>query len=153
MLNIGIENGARKEICSLLSHVLADTYSIFLKTQNFHWNITGKPFYAWHVMFEKQYEELFEAIDEIAERIRSLGGHPEGSFESLLKQSSIKGEQHILSAEEMLERLAADHETLIRSIRKGIPMVEKAQDGATADMLNKRLAEHEKTAWMLRSSL
>ena len=143
----------RKEICEILSKVLANTYSVFLKTQNFHWNVTGKEFYSLHIMFEKQYEELFEAIDEIAERVRSLGGHPEGSFEAFAKLADIQGEKQILSAPEMMKQLLRDHETHICHMRKHLPFVEEAEDGATADMLNKRLAIHEKTAWMLRSSL
>lgn len=152
-LHIGLDELKRKEICETLSKVLAHTYAIFLKTQNFHWNVTGKEFYALHIMLEKQYEELFEAIDEIAERIRALGGHPEGSFEAFAALSDIKGERQLVSAPEMLKKLVSDHERHVCHMRKHLPFIEEAGDGASADMINKRLAVHEKSAWMLRSSL
>lgn len=151
-LNIAIEENQRKEVCSVLQKLLASSYALYLKTQNFHWNVTGVQFYSFHLLFQNQYEELAEAIDEIAERIRALGFFPAGSFSEFLKWTIIKDETKLRSAKEMIEQLVNDHETLICFLREYIPLVEKIKDGATADFINKRLAIHEKTSWMLRSA-
>ena len=152
-MDIGLKKEECKTICTILNKTLATTYAIYLKTQFFHWNVTGKEFYALHVMFQKHYEELAEAIDEIAERVRSLGENPPGSFSAFAKLSDIQEETTPPSSESMLKKLTTDHETLICYLRKHLPQVEKLEDGATADLINKRLATHEKAAWMLRTSI
>ncbi|MEX0962333.1 MAG: Dps family protein [Simkaniaceae bacterium] len=153
-MHTGIEENDRKMIADGIEKILANTYTIYLKTQHYHWNITGKEFYSLHLLFQKQYEELAETIDEMAERVRALGFYPIGSFSLFLKNSEIKEETETkLASDEILRRLLKDHETLIRIIRKHLPLVEKLHDGATADFLNKRLDSHEKSAWMIRSSL
>ncbi len=150
-MKIGLTQGDRAAICLVLTQVLASSYGLYLKTQNFHWNVKGKEFYALHVMFQKQYEELAEVIDEVAERIRSLGGHAEGSFSAFMRHSWVKDEEKQLSAPEMLRKLVHDHEVMSENMRRHLPAIEKVEDGATADFINKRLASHEKVAWMLRS--
>lgn len=151
--SIGLSSKDREELSTILQKILASSYALYLKTQNFHWNVTGPAFQSYHLMFQAQYEELAEAIDEIAERIRALGFFPEGSFESFLKTSLIQDVKTVLSPMKMIEILSHDHETLIRFLREKLPFAEKVEDGATADFINARLAIHEKTAWMLRSTL
>lgn len=152
-MNIGLGEKERKEIAEILIKILATTYSLYLKTQNFHWNVKGSDFYALHIMFQKQYEELAEAIDEIAERGRAMDHFIPGSFSEFETLSEVKGESEFLQAKEMLNRLLSGHETLIIFLRKKLPVVEGFGDGATADLINKRLATHEKVAWMLRSQI
>ncbi|CCB89279.1 Dps family protein [Simkania negevensis] len=152
-LHIGLQSKERGDLCEILQRLLASSYALYLKTQNFHWNVTGPAFHSYHLLFQDQYEELAEAIDEIAERIRMLGEYPEGSFESFTKISLIKCAKEVLPPLQMMETLLHDHETVIRYLRDKLPYAEKVEDGATADFINKRLAVHEKTAWMLRSSL
>ncbi|MCB1110620.1 MAG: DNA starvation/stationary phase protection protein [Chlamydiia bacterium] len=153
IISVNLSLKQREKICTLLHTLLASTYALYLKTQNYHWNVTGPQFQTFHLMFQGQYEELAEAIDEIAERIRALGYFPTGSFESFSKISLIKGEKGRPKALEMIQCLLSDHETLVQYLREHLPFVEKEEDGATADFINKRLATHEKTAWMLRSTL
>lgn len=150
---ISLKKEDREELCCILQKLLASSYTLYLKTQNFHWNVTGPDFHSYHLMFQSQYEELAEAIDEMAERIRALGYFPEGSFESFIKMSLIKGINKLLSSMKMIEVLLHDHETLIGYLREKLPFSEQVEDGATADFINSRLAVHEKTAWMLRSIL
>lgn len=152
-LNIHLKENDRKQIAEILQDLLASSYALYLKTQNFHWNVTGPSFPSYHVMFQNQYEELAETIDEIAERIRALGYFPEGSFESFSKRSLIEDEKKVISPTKMIQILLQDHECLIRFLRESLPTVEKFLDGATADFINKRLSAHEKIAWMLRSIL
>lgn len=151
-MDIGIKKEELQEICAILNKILATTYALYLKTQNYHWNVTGKQFYSLHNLFQKHYEEMAEAIDEIAERVRALGENPPGSFSAFAALSEVKEESEIPSSEEMLKQLVQDHEILITYMREQLPKVEKLKDGATADLMNKRLATHEKSAWMLRSS-
>lgn len=141
------------QVAEDLSHLLANTYTLALKTQNFHWNVTGPQFHSLHKMFEEQYDELNEAIDEIAERIRALGKYAPASFAAFTKLSTIKDETSVPSANEMVKALLKDHETIIDTIRKAFPHVEEAADEATTDLLVTRMEVHEKTAWMLRSSV
>jgi starvation-inducible DNA-binding protein len=152
-INIGIDQQNRKQISEGLSRLLADTYSLFLKTHNFHWNVTGPMFNTLHLMFETQYTELFAAVDEIAERIRALGEFAPGSFTSFKELSSLQDETSIPGATEMIRRLVADNETVVRTAREVYATADKSNDGPTADLANSRLLVHEKTAWMLRSLL
>jgi len=151
--NLNLKPKDREALCQILQGLLASSYALYLKTQNFHWNVTGPAFQSYHLMFQAQYEELAESIDEMAERIRALGFFPEGSFKSFTKTSLIKDAEEVLAPLEMIKCLLQDHETLIYYLREKLPFAEKVEDGATADFINSRLAVHEKTAWMLRSTL
>lgn len=151
-INIGISAADCKKISEDLSHLLADTYILYLKTQNFHWNVTGPHFHDLHKMFEEQYEELAGAVDVIAERIRALGAETPATFAQFSKLTSIKEAQSKTKAPEMLRQLLADHEQIIRKIREMFAAAEKAGDEGTADLYAQRAREHEKTAWMLRST-
>ncbi|NIR31602.1 MAG: DNA starvation/stationary phase protection protein [Gammaproteobacteria bacterium] len=150
---IGVRDNTRQAIAESLGHVLADTYILYLKTQNFHWNVTGPNFHALHAMFEEQYQELAGAVDEVAERIRALGRPAPGSYREFAELGSLAEAQGQPDAEAMLRILAEDHETLARHLRDAVTLAEEAGDHATADLLGGRLVTHEKTAWMLRSSL
>ncbi len=152
-LNIGIPESQRLRVAEGLSHFLADTYTLYLKTQNYHWNVTGPMFQTLHRMFEKQYTELAKAVDLIAERIRALGIYAPGSYTHFKNLSSIQEETELPKAMRMVEVLTQDHETLIQTVRSVLPAAEEAGDEATADLLIQRLQVHEKTAWMLRSLL
>lgn len=152
-LNIGLSEKERKSVVDILNVLLASSYALYIKTQNFHWNVTGPHFISYHGMFQSQYEELAETIDEIAERIRALGFFSEGSFSAFAKESLIKDEKGVPPPKKMIETLLQDHETIICFLRKKLPIAEKMEDGASADFINKRLASHEKTAWMLRSTI
>lgn len=150
-VNIDLSN--REIICEVLHKLLATTYTLYLKTQNYHWNVTGPHFQTLHLLFQSQYEELAIAVDEIAERIRSLGYFPSGSFEAFKELTLISEETRSPEATEMLQKLLADHESLIQFLRKNFPIIEEEGDSATADFINKRLASHEKNSWMLRATL
>jgi len=152
-VNIGISKENRKKIADGLSQVLADSYMAYLKTHNYHWNVTGQNFHSLHEQFEEQYTELAEAIDEIAERIRSLGFRAPGSFREFTQITSIKEDTDQPEALEMVRRLAVDNETILRTARSVLPACEEAEDEATIDLLTERLHVHSKTAWMLRSHL
>lgn len=152
-INIGISAEERKEIAEGLSRLLADSYMVYLKTHNYHWNVTGKLFHSLHEMFEEQYTELAAAIDEIAERIRSIGYRAPGSFKEFNELTSIEEDTDQPDALEMVRRLAVDNETLLRTAREILPACDKADDEATIDLVTERLDVHSKTAWMLRSHL
>lgn len=152
-INIGITQEHREEIAVGLSKLLADTYTLYLKTHNFHWNVTGPMFQTLHLMFETQYTELALAVDLIAERIRSLGFPAPGTYKQYAELSSIKEEQGIPKAQDMISILVEGQEAVVRTARALYPAVEKASDEATADLLTQRIQLHEKTAWMLRSLL
>jgi len=152
-VDIGISEEMRKEITHGLSRLLADTYTLYLKTHNFHWNVTGPLFNSLHLMFETQYNELALAVDEIAERVRALGFPAPGSYVRFKELTSIREETEVPSAEEMVTQLVHDHETVVRTARSVFPIVEKNFDQPTADLLTRRMEIHEKTAWMLRSQL
>jgi starvation-inducible DNA-binding protein len=152
-VNIGIEAGARAEIAAGLSRLLADTYTLYLKTHYFHWNVTGPMFQTLHLMFETQYTELALAVDLIAERIRALGFPAPGSYTEYAKLSSIPETTTVPKAEEMIKLLVEGQEAVCRTARSIFPVVETASDEPTADLLTQRLQLHEKTAWMLRSLL
>ncbi len=150
-IDIGIDDRSRKEIAGGLSRLLADTYTLYLKTHNFHWNVTGPMFNTLHLMFEQQYTELATAVDEIAERIRALGEAAPGSYSQYAELSSIREETGVPSAEDMIRQLVADQEAVARTARSVFPAAEAASDEPTADLLTQRMQVHEKTAWMLRS--
>lgn len=152
-INIGIEEGARQEIAHGLSRLLADTYTLYLKTHNFHWNVTGPMFQTLHLMFETQYNELWLANDLIAERIRSLGFPAPGTYSEFVELSSIKEDKGVPTAQNMISLLIQGHEAVTRTARSLFPLVEKANDEVSADLLTQRMQVHEKTAWMLRSLL
>ncbi len=152
-VNIGISKENRQNIAEGLSRVLADSYMVYLKTHNYHWNVTGELFHSLHAQFEEQYTELAEAIDEIAERIRSLGYRAPGSFREYSKITSIEEDTDQPKALEMVRRLAVDNETILRTAREVLPLCDEADDEASIDLLTQRLHVHSKTAWMLRSHL
>jgi starvation-inducible DNA-binding protein len=152
-IDIGIEAGKREEIAAGLSRVLADTYTLYLKTHNFHWNVTGPMFQTLHLMFETHYNELALAVDLVAERIRALGLPAPGTYRQFNELSSIKEEAAIPKAEEMIRLLVAGHETVARTAREAFKAADGAGDQPTCDLLTQRMQVHEKTAWMLRSLL
>jgi starvation-inducible DNA-binding protein len=153
VIDIGIPEDTRVEIASELGRLLADTYTLYLKTHNYHWNVTGPMFNTLHLMFEVQYNELWLAIDLIAERIRSLGEFAPGSYAQFAALSSIAEADGIPSADEMLADLVAGHEAVARTARAAFAVADAANDQPTADLITQRLQVHEKTAWMLRSML
>jgi len=152
-IDIGIAESDRKVITDGLSRLLADTYSLYLKTHNFHWNVTGPMFQTLHAMFETQYDELAIAVDLIAERIRALGHYAPGSYTDFQKLSAIPETSGVPSATDMIRELVQGQETVVRTARSLFPAVEAAHVEATADLLTQRIQLHEKTAWMLRSLL
>lgn len=152
-IDIGIKDKDRAAIANGLSHLLADTYTLYLKTHNFHWNVTGPMFQTLHVMFETQYTELALAVDLVAERIRALGHHAPGTYSDYAKLSSIQETPGVPKAEKMIRLLVEGQEAVVRTARSIYPSAEKASDEATADLLTQRIQLHEKTAWMLRSLL
>jgi starvation-inducible DNA-binding protein len=152
-IDIGIAEADREAITDGLSRLLADTYTLYLKTHNYHWNVTGPMFQTLHLMFETQYNELALAVDLIAERIRSLGVPAPGTYREFSRLSSVPEDDDRPEATEMIRRLVAGQETVARTARSVFPVVETAHDEATADLLTQRLQVHEKTAWMLRSLL
>lgn len=149
---LGIAEPARKEIVDGLAHLLADTYTLYLKTHAYHWNVTGPMFRSLHLMFEEEYVELWNAVDVIAERIRSLGELAPGSYQELAELATIADEAGAPEALEMVRKLAAGHETAAQTARSVVETAEAAGDVATADMATERVEVHEKTAWMLRAT-
>jgi starvation-inducible DNA-binding protein len=149
----GISEGSRLEVSEALEKVLADTYVLYLKTQNYHWNVTGPNFLTLHTLFMTQYTDLALAADLIAERIRALGQPTPGTFSEFLEVAAVKEERGVPSAEKMTSNLVRDQELLMGGIRASMPLAEQAQDFTTVDMLTQRLQVHEKNAWMLRSFL
>ena len=152
-MDIGISKKEREKIAEGLSHVLADSYTLYLKTHNFHWNVTGPMFNTLHVMFMDQYTELWNAIDLIAERIRALGFPAPGTYREFSRLTVIKESEGLPTATEMLKQLLQGQEAVTRTARSLIPLVSKAGDEPTADLLTQRMQIHEKNAWMLRSML
>ncbi|HSK40279.1 MAG TPA: Dps family protein [Arenibaculum sp.] len=152
-INIGIAEGDRRQIADGLSRLLADTYTLYLKTHSFHWNVTGPMFNTLHTMFEQQYTELALAVDQIAERIRALGVAAPGSYKQYSELTSIPEETGTPKADEMIRQLVEGQEAVVRTAREVFPLAEKAADEPTADLLTQRMQIHEKTAWMLRSML
>ena len=152
-MDIGISDQNRAEIAEGLSRLLADTYTLYLKTHYFHWNVTGPMFQTLHLMFETTYNELALAVDLVAERIRSLGHIAPGTYAAYARLSSIQETEGVPKAQDMIRELVAGHEAVCRTARSVFPLAEKASDESTADLLTQRLQVHEKTAWMLRSLL
>lgn len=152
-MDIGISEKDRKAVADGLSKLLADTYTLYLKTHNFHWNVEGPMFQTLHLMFMGQYTEMWNALDVIAERIRSLGHYAPGSYSEFVKLTSIKETKSVPKAEKMIEEAIAGHEAVIKTARSIFSSAEKAGDQTTMDVLTQRLDIHEKTAWMLRSLL
>jgi starvation-inducible DNA-binding protein len=152
-IDIGIDDATRAEIAEGLSRLLADSYTLYLKTHNYHWNVVGPMFNTLHLMFETQYNELALAVDQIAERIRALGEPAPGSYREFARLSSVTEDTDAPDANEMIRRLVEGQETVARTARMVFPIAEKAADQPTADLLTQRMQVHEKTAWMLRSLL
>jgi starvation-inducible DNA-binding protein len=152
-IDIGIPEQDRQAIVDGLSRLLADTYTLYLKTHNFHWNVTGPMFQTLHLMFETQYNELALAVDLIAERIRALGSPAPGTYAAFSRLSTVKEADGVPSAQEMIRQLMQDQETVVRTARSMFKAVDQAGDEPTADLLTQRMQVHEKTAWMLRSLL
>lgn len=152
-IDIGIKASDREKIVQGLSSLLADSYTLYLMTHNFHWNVTGPQFNSLHQMFMTQYTEQWNALDMIAERIRALGYPAPGTYKEFVKLASIKEVEGVPKAEEMVRLLVAAQEATARTARKLFPVVDAANDQPTADLLTQRLEVHEKTAWMLRSVL
>lgn len=155
-IDIGISVGDRKKIADGLSHFLADSYTLYLKTHNFHWNVTGPMFNALHNMFEVQYTEQWNALDEIAERIRALGFNAPGSYREFVALSSITEEPGLTNSadwHEMVRQLVVGNEAVCRTARAALDIADEADDAPTEDLLTQRLQTHEKYAWMLRSLL
>lgn len=152
-IDIGISEKQRSEIANGLNRLLADSYTLYLMTHNFHWNVKGPMFNTLHLMFEGQYMELALAVDLIAERIRALGFPAPGTYGEFVKLSSIKEVKGQPKAEEMIKLLVSGQESVAKTARSIFPVVDKASDESTADLLTQRMQIHEKTAWMLRSLL
>lgn len=152
-IDIGISEEDRKRIAEGISHLLADTYTLYLKTHNFHWNVTGPMFNTLHLMFEQQYTELALAVDQIAERIRALGFPAPGTYRQFVELSSIKEDSGVPDAEEMIRLLVQGQEAVVRTARQVLPVADEANDEPTVDLLTQRMQVHEKNAWMLRSLL
>ncbi len=152
-IDIGISDSNRKKIADGLSNLLADSYTLYMMTHNFHWNVTGPQFNTLHTMFMTQYTEQWAALDIIAERIRALGYPAPGTYSEFSKRTSIKEVDGVPKATEMVRHLVKAQEATARTARKLFPLADAANDQPTADVLTQRIDVHEKTAWMLRSLL
>lgn len=152
-IKLGLNKAVQKEVSEALRSFLANTYALYLKTQNFHWNVTGSEFFSLHLLFQKHYEEMAEGIDEIAERVRSLGSYVDGSFSSFQKKASISESNRMIPAKKMIEELLEGHEEISRMGRPLIHRFQIIHDDVSSDLLIKRLSFHEKAAWMLRSHI
>ncbi|MEP1741639.1 MAG: Dps family protein [Kangiellaceae bacterium] len=151
VINIGINQQDRESVAQSIKHLLADTYTLYLQTHNFHWNVTGNQFRELHLMFEEQYNELAIAVDDIAERIRTLGVAAPGTYKLFAELSSIQEVEGIPEAKQMVEILNHSHETVVRTCRKALKIAQNADDESSAALISDRMRIHEKTAWMLRS--
>ena len=152
-MNIGIDPQQRLEIAQGLKHLLADSYTLYLQTHNFHWNATGPQFRELHLLFEEHYTELAVAVDDIAERIRTLGVSAPGTYKQLAELSSIEEVDGVPSAQEMIETVTASHEQVVRTCRKVLKKAQQGDDESSAALISDRMRIHEKTAWMLRALL
>jgi len=152
-MDIGIDQKDRTKIAQGLSRMLADTYLLYLKTHNFHWNVEGPMFQTLHQMFMEEYTEAWNAIDLIAERIRALGHYAPGTYKEYVKLGSIKETDGVPKAEQMVKLLIQAQEAVVRTARSVLPIAEDANDQPTLDLLTQRMQIHEKNAWMLRSLL
>ncbi len=152
-IQIGLTEQQRADISGSLAHLLADSYTLYIKTHNYHWNVTGPQFHSLHALFEEHYTELATAVDEIAERIRALGHFAPGSYKAFSQLTSIEEEEGHPAAEQMVRNLVVAHETVARTARNAFGPADEAGDEPTCDLLTQRMNFHEKTAWMLRSLL
>lgn len=152
-LDIGIPAEQLKAITDGLARMLADTYTLYLKTHNFHWNVTGPQFNTLHAMFMTQYSEIWAAVDEIAERLRALGAFAPGSYSAFAELATVREAKGVPSAEAMVAELAADQATVVRTARAVLAVAEAANDQPTVDLMTQRMQVHEKYAWMLRAML
>lgn len=153
-VNIGLDENARKAVADALNNTLADTYALYMKTHAYHWNVTGPQFHSLHIMFEEEYREMWAALDEIAERVRALGVYAPSSGKALAERSAVENaDAEPPAADVMVTRLLESHETLIKRAREGLSIAEEAGDAASADLFTVRIQTHEKTAWMLRSTV
>jgi starvation-inducible DNA-binding protein len=152
-LGTGLTESDRKDVAAELSRLLADSYTLYLKSHNYHWNVTGPMFQALHLMFETHYNELALAVDEVAERIRALGHPAPATYAQFARLSSITEEEAVPAAMDMVADLVGGHETVIGTARAALAAAESANDAASADLATRRIDVHEKTAWMLRSLL
>lgn len=152
-IDIGLSDVQRQQIAEGLNALLADSYTLYLKTHNFHWNVVGPMFQTLHILFEQQYGELALAVDEIAERVRALGHPAAGSYAQFLKLTKVKEETTVPSATDMIKQLVEGQEIVVRTARGLIESCEAAHDAPTVDLLTRRMEVHEKNAWMLRSLL
>lgn len=152
-INIGISEKDRRNVAEGLSRMLADTYTLYLKTHNFHWNVTGPMFQTLHTMFMTQYTETWNAVDLLAERIRALGFNAPGTYKEFAALTCIKDSEGVPNAREMVVQLVAGQEAVVRTAREILPIAEKAGDQPSVDLLSARMEVHEKNAWMLRSLL
>lgn len=152
-INIGLSEKDRSKIADGLSRMLADSYTLYLKTHNFHWNVTGPMFQTLHLMFMTQYTETWNAVDMLAERIRALDHPAPGSYQQFAALTSIKDSGGVPNAKEMIRQLVDGQETVVRTAREVLPIAEKAGDQPTVDLLSARMQVHEQNAWMLRSLL
>lgn len=151
--NLGMAVEESQDVAAVLKNVLADTYTLYLKTQNYHWNVTGPLFPQLHAMFEEQYQALAEAVDELAERIRALGEFAPASYSAFAELGNIDEDNSVPQAEAMIAQLLDDNETLVRFMRENFDVIDEAGDEVTADLFTQRMTHHEKAAWMLRSML
>ncbi|MBT8194739.1 MAG: DNA starvation/stationary phase protection protein [Acidimicrobiia bacterium] len=152
-IGTGLTESHRKNVAAELSHLLADSYTLYLKSHNYHWNVTGPMFQALHLMFEEHYTELALAVDEIAERIRALGHPAPATYSQFARLSSVTEEEELPDAMGMVGNLVEAHETVIATARTSLAAAEAGNDAASADLATRRIDVHEKTAWMLRSLL
>jgi starvation-inducible DNA-binding protein len=150
-IDLGLKPGGLQKVGDELVKVLADTYLLYLKTQNFHWNVTGPAFSELHLLFEKQYQDLAMAVDEIAERVRAIGLFAPASFTQFSALSEMEEETEVPSAEDMIETLTADNELVVRHMRHALAVADSMDDAETGDLLIRRMQIHGKNAWMLRS--
>lgn len=151
-INIGISQEDRKKSAEALSKLLADTYTLYLKTHGYHWNVEGPHFQSLHIQFMDQYTEMWTAVDELAERIRALGHYAPGSYKAFSQLSSIAEEEGQPDWQEMVRNLSDGHEQVARTAREVLRIAESVDDDATADVVTPRITLHEKTAWMLRAT-
>lgn len=150
-IDIGIKTSDREKVAEGLSHLLADSYTLYLQTHNFHWNVTGPQFRELHLMFEEHYTELAVAVDEIAERIRTLGVAAPGTYREFARLSSISEVDGVPDGKAMVDILTAGHEAVVKTCRQVLKLAQEADDESTVALVSDRMRVHEKTAWMLRA--
>ena len=152
-INMGMNANQRDAMAGAVTRLLADTYALYFKTHAYHWNVTGPRFHDLHAMFEEQYREMWEATDEIAERVRALGVKAPISYDEMMESASIKADKTTPDADAMVANLVAGHEQVVRTAREVLELADEHDDEATADLIAPRVSAHEKTAWMLRATL